>query len=88
MLRVFGETPGGQKACLHIHRLFPYLYVPYDDDLPRGADGATAFLRGFAEALDRALDFGGARRRRTRARREHAPPRGRGWGSQGGWIHA
>ena len=26
--------------------------------MPRGADGATAFLRGFAEALDRALDFG------------------------------
>ena len=52
MLRIFGETPGGQKACLHIHRLFPYLYVPYDDDLPRGADGATAFLRGLAEALD------------------------------------
>jgi DNA polymerase zeta len=58
VLRIFGETPGGQKACLHIHRLFPYLYVPYDDDLPRGADGATAFLRGLAEALDRALDFG------------------------------
>ena len=58
MLRIFGETPGGQKTCLHIHRLFPYLYVPYDDDLPRGADGATAFLRGLAEVLDRALDFG------------------------------
>ena len=58
MLRVFGETPGGQKACLHIHRLFPYLYVPYDDDLPRDSAGATGFLRGLAEALDRALDFG------------------------------
>ena len=58
MLRVFGETPGGQKTCLHVHRLFPYLYVPYDDDLPRDADGATFFLRSLAEALDRALDFG------------------------------
>ena len=46
MLRVFGETPGGQKTCLHVHRLFPYLYVPYDDDLPRDADGATLFLGG------------------------------------------
>jgi DNA polymerase elongation subunit (family B) len=37
IVRVFGETPGGQKACLHIHDVFPYLYVPYDDDLPKDA---------------------------------------------------
>ena len=37
--------------------MFPYLYVPYDDDLPRDATGATHFLRRFAEALDSALDF-------------------------------
>ena len=87
MLRVFGETPGGQKACLHIHRLFPYLYVPYDDDLPRGADGATAFLRGFAEALDRALDFG-ERAAAADARAGSHRRGGGGRGPQGGWIHA
>eukprot|EP00227_Mantoniella_beaufortii_P001001 CAMPEP_0197612476 /NCGR_PEP_ID=MMETSP1326-20131121/57379_1 /TAXON_ID=1155430 /ORGANISM="Genus nov. species nov., Strain RCC2288" /LENGTH=91 /DNA_ID=CAMNT_0043181237 /DNA_START=113 /DNA_END=385 /DNA_ORIENTATION=+ len=30
IVRIFGETPGGQKACLHLHRAFPYFYVPYD----------------------------------------------------------
>jgi hypothetical protein len=57
VLRIFGETPGGQNACLHIHRSFPYLYVPYDDDLPRAPELATSYLRGLAEALDRALDY-------------------------------
>ena len=26
--RLFGVTPGGQKACMHVHRVFPYLLVP------------------------------------------------------------
>ena len=28
IIRVFGATPVGQKACVHIHGVFPYLYVP------------------------------------------------------------
>jgi hypothetical protein len=35
VVRVFGATPGGQRACLHIHGAFPYFYVAYDDDLPQ-----------------------------------------------------
>ncbi len=26
--RLFGVTPSGQKACMHVHRVFPYLLVP------------------------------------------------------------
>ncbi|KAI8832558.1 hypothetical protein BJ741DRAFT_536049 [Chytriomyces cf. hyalinus JEL632] len=30
VLRVFGATREGQRACVHIHQVLPYLYVPYD----------------------------------------------------------
>lgn len=34
ILRVFGATPQGNKTCLHIHGVFPYLYIPCDDPNP------------------------------------------------------
>lgn len=30
VIRVFGATETGQKACVHIHGAFPYLYIEYD----------------------------------------------------------
>jgi DNA polymerase zeta len=35
VVRVFGATPAGQRACVHLHKAFPYLYVPYGEDLPQ-----------------------------------------------------
>lgn len=37
VIRVFGATDTGQKACAHIHGAFPYLYIEYDGILTQDA---------------------------------------------------
>ncbi|XP_043075420.1 DNA polymerase zeta catalytic subunit-like [Puntigrus tetrazona] len=52
VVRIFGATPAGQKTCLHLHGMFPYIYVPYDGF---GKD-ADRYLRQVAYSIDRALN--------------------------------
>ncbi|XP_060094185.1 DNA polymerase zeta catalytic subunit [Heteronotia binoei] len=53
VVRVFGATPSGQKTCLHLHGIFPYLYVPYDGY----GEQPEHFLRHLAFSIDRALNI-------------------------------
>ncbi|XP_073483194.1 DNA polymerase zeta catalytic subunit isoform X1 [Aquarana catesbeiana] len=53
VVRVFGATPAGQKTCLHLHGVFPYLYVPYDG---YGQQNTDRSLRQVAFSIDRALN--------------------------------
>ncbi|XP_043477466.1 DNA polymerase zeta catalytic subunit isoform X2 [Leptopilina heterotoma] len=46
-IRVFGSTLTGEKVCLHIHGVFPYIYVPYV-----GGDDPEDFAHRLAKALD------------------------------------
>lgn len=29
IIRVYGESSTGKKACVHIHQVYPYFYVEY-----------------------------------------------------------
>ena len=49
--RVFGCTAAGQKSCLHIHGIFPYIYVPF----PSGEN--DGFVYRLAASLDKAINI-------------------------------
>ncbi|DBA81937.1 hypothetical protein WJX77_000726 [Trebouxia sp. C0004] len=55
VVRVFGSTPSGQKACVHLHKAFPYFYVPYDNSFPDEPAQAQTFLRQLAQSLEAAM---------------------------------
>ncbi len=52
VIRIFGSTPGGQKTCLHVHQVFPYIFVPYDGTQPR-----EKYLKQFATSIDFAVQI-------------------------------
>ena len=52
IVRIFGTTPAGQKACLHLHGIFPYMFVPVPENPPEN------FGSKLANSLDRALNLG------------------------------
>lgn len=56
MLRIFGTDSAGTKTCMHVHGVFPYLYVPYDgsDSATGGADRLSYQL---AVSLDKAINI-------------------------------
>lgn len=33
ILRIYGESSVGQKACVHIHQAYPYFFVEYTQKL-------------------------------------------------------
>jgi len=51
IIRVFGSTAAGQKACLNIHGIFPYIYVPF----PSGEN--DGFVYRLAASLDKAINI-------------------------------
>jgi len=51
VLRIFGSTPAGQKTCLHLHGIFPYIYVPVPGHANEG------FIYRLASSIDKALNL-------------------------------
>jgi len=53
VIRIFGTTPQGQKACLHIHNVFPYFYILIPEDEVHHKE----FGKRFAGSLDMAIQL-------------------------------
>ncbi|XP_076686257.1 DNA polymerase zeta catalytic subunit isoform X1 [Andrena cerasifolii] len=51
VIRIFGSTPFGVKTCLHIHGVFPYMYVPCT--IEKSID---SFIYKLAAAMDSAIN--------------------------------
>ncbi|XP_057670686.1 DNA polymerase zeta catalytic subunit isoform X2 [Diorhabda carinulata] len=52
VLRLFGSVPTGEKICVHIHGVFPYIYIPYD-----GVQDANMFMYKIASSIDKAVNI-------------------------------
>ncbi|GJQ85800.1 hypothetical protein Trydic_g20357 [Trypoxylus dichotomus] len=52
VIRIYGSTESGEKICLHVHRVFPYIYIPHD-----GETRVDGFLYQVASALDKAINL-------------------------------
>ncbi|KAF6205856.1 hypothetical protein GE061_020030 [Apolygus lucorum] len=52
VLRVFGINSSGSKGCLHVHGVFPYLFVP----IPKGEENVDGFKHYLAKNLNDAIN--------------------------------
>ncbi|KAF5276245.1 hypothetical protein FQR65_LT04050 [Abscondita terminalis] len=52
IIRIFGSSDSGHKTCLHIHGVFPYLYIPYD-----GTEDSNSLVYQIANKLDQAINI-------------------------------
>ncbi|ONK63447.1 uncharacterized protein A4U43_C07F15250 [Asparagus officinalis] len=59
VIRIYGSTPAGQKACLHIHQVLPYLYIPCPDNALKSPEEGQKFVHTLSNALEKALKYKG-----------------------------
>ncbi|CAE6429817.1 unnamed protein product [Rhizoctonia solani] len=53
VIRIFGVSSTGEKACVHIHQVYPYFYIPYDGSM--APEEVGRYIRSLTQALNRAI---------------------------------
>ncbi|XP_040381696.1 DNA polymerase zeta catalytic subunit isoform X2 [Oryza brachyantha] len=64
VIRIYGSTPAGQKTCLHIHRVLPFLYVPCTEDFLHDIEKGNSYISGLLSDLEKALQFRGSSKKK------------------------
>ncbi|XP_055638271.1 DNA polymerase zeta catalytic subunit isoform X2 [Toxorhynchites rutilus septentrionalis] len=56
VIRLFGSTSDGVHCCVHIHGVFPYIYVPYDGNMSN-TSAVDVLMYQIASSLDKAINI-------------------------------
>ncbi|XP_023293724.2 DNA polymerase zeta catalytic subunit isoform X1 [Lucilia cuprina] len=54
VIRIFGPNAQGQKTCMHVHGVFPYFYIPYDQ---KDFESLNKAIYQIALNLDKAINI-------------------------------
>ncbi|KAM7346127.1 DNA polymerase zeta catalytic subunit [Cochliomyia hominivorax] len=54
VIRIFGPNVHGQKTCMHVHGVFPYFYIPYDQ---KDFESLNKAIYQIALNLDKAINI-------------------------------
>ncbi|KAI0689616.1 hypothetical protein BC835DRAFT_1368378 [Cytidiella melzeri] len=53
VIRIYGDTSIGKKACLHVHQVYPYIFVEYAGSL--NPDSVNRFIAKLTHSLNHAI---------------------------------
>ncbi|KAH8102662.1 hypothetical protein BXZ70DRAFT_798056 [Cristinia sonorae] len=53
VIRIYGKASNGQKACLHVHRVYPYFFIEYLGKT--SPNGVSQYIATFTHSLNHAI---------------------------------